>query len=388
MLSELERLTARIAEIAAGAPARRDDPVAWLDAFERLGRVAAAGRLAALDLIDRTRAWQGEGHASMAHWTAERTGTTVGHAVGAVTAAKALSGLTATREALVSGRLSVQQTSEIATAAAADPGSEGALLGEALRSSAIELREKCRMVRVAAAGDDAYERVRRTRYFRHRLEDDGAVRVDARLPAEDAAPLLMRCHADADRRSARARRDGTREPYEAHMADALCVLARSPSDSDAAAAPRTTVMVHVDAAAWERGHARPGERCEIAGVGPTTVAAARRLAARPGGTLKIAARSGGNVTGVVSTGRYVPALVDSALEARDERCVIKGCTRRRGLERDHIVEFSRGGETSVANLQRLCGYHHSLKTHKGWRIVGTPPNCRMVPPKPEPDAPP
>lgn len=196
---------------------------------------------------------------------------------------------------------------------------------------------------------------------------------------------MMYCRADADRRTAQSRREGTIEPHEALMADALCALLARIARGGAAerakdASIRTTVFVHVDLAAWERGSAEPGERCEIAGVGPTSVAAARRLAAQPGGALKIAIRNRGNLSGVVNTGRYIPALVNAAVEARDEMCAVKGCTRRRGLERDHRVEFARGGETSVGNLQRLCEFHHSLKTHLGWRIVGEPPECRMLPP--------
>ena len=238
----------------------------------------------------------------------------------------------------------------------------------------------------SAAGNDAYERIRRTRYLRFQSDPDDAVRVEGRLVPDAAAALMMWCRAEADRRAAIGRRDGTIEPHEALMADALCSLPGTVSSGSAPRAKdaivRSTVYVHVDAAAWERGSASPGERCEIAGVGPTTVAAARRLAAQPGGTLKIAIRDKGNVVGVVNTGRYVPARVGAALEVRDERCVVKGCTRRRGLQRDHIVEYGRGGETSLANLQRVCGYHHDLKTHMGWKIVGEPPNCRIEPPAP------
>lgn len=379
-LSEIEGALARW----AAAPAS-GDASERLNAFERIARVAAAGRMAALAVVERSRVWQGEGHASVAHWMAERTGMTLGHAVGAVTAAKALARQPATRRALTSGTLSVQQASEIAVAAQADQASEAGLLAAAATTSAADLRDRCRMVRVAAAGDDAYQRIRRTRFVRFRSEPDGAIRVDGRLVPEEAAPLMMYCRADADRRAARSRRDGTVEPHEALMADALCALPASagtggPKLRAKDAAVRVTVFVHVDVAAWERGNAEPGERCEIAGVGPTTVAAARRLAAQPGGALKIAIRNGGNLTGVVNTGRYVPALITAALEARDETCAVKGCTRRRGLERDHRTEYARGGETSLRNLQRICAYHHYLKTHLGWRMIGEPPECRMIPP--------
>jgi len=382
-LSLLKRIAAELeGAVGAGRVPADADPVALLDAFERIGRVAEAGRLAALAAVERLRAWQGGGHESVTQWAAERSGVTMGHAIASVKTAKALASAPATRSALAAGRVSVQQAAEIAQAAQADPASEATLLAAASAGTAAELREKCRMVRAAAAGDDEHERVHRTRSLRFRADGPLAVRVDGRMTADQAAPMMVWLQAAADRRAAESRRAGVIEPHEAHMADAFCSMPAKIGSGGSAkdVAVRATVYVYVDQPAWDRGRAEPGERCEIAGVGPTTVAAARRLAAQPGGMLKIAIRNDGNLSGVVNTGRYVPALVRSALEARDERCAIKGCTRRRGLERDHRIEYGRGGPTSLENLHRLCAYHHSLKTHLGWRIEGDPPNCRMIRP--------
>lgn len=417
MLSRLSKIATALEEmVGALAPAALSgaDAVAALDGFERLARLAEAGRLSALARIEQTRVWQGRGHASAAHWAADRTGVTLGHAVGALTTARALSKLPQTRASLVSGDLSPQQTEQIALAARENPASEADLLTAARTMSASELRDRCRMVRVAAAGDEAHTRIHRTRYLRHRIDDlDGASIVTLRTTAEQAAPLIAYCKADADRRAAMARRDGTTEPFEAHLADAVCALpskldvpsgsavgteAGAPGDAAQLApharrrakdrAVRAVVYVHADVTAWERGSAEPGERCEISGVGPTTVAAARRMAAQPGGMLKLAIHNEGNVTGVVNLGRYIPASIDAALKARDVRCVVRGCTRVRGLERDHRTPFTEGGPTSLANLDRPCAYHHYLKTHLGWKIAGEPPNCEMVPPEPLAHAPP
>lgn len=363
--------------------------VAALDLFERVARLAEAGRMMVLPRIDETRAWHGQGHPTVAHWTAARTGTTIGRAVDTLNTAKALTGLPDTRAALIAGAISLHQTHEIALAAGADPTFEHKLLSSAAEKTTSELRDECRMIRTAAAGDEHQEQIRRTRSLRSRLDADGAHLLTLRNTTDAVAPLLAYLHADADRRATQARRDGDHQPYEAHLADALCALpahinAGEHADGAQRAkdrAVRAVVYIHADLTAWERGHTVSGERCHINGTGPTTIAAARRLAAEPGGLLKLAIHNDGNLTGVVSLGRYIPAPINDALNARDTKCIIKDCTRTRRLERDHRTPFAQGGETSITNLGSPCGYHHYLKTHKGWQIAGEPPNCEMIPPE-------
>jgi 5-methylcytosine-specific restriction endonuclease McrA len=72
--------------------------------------------------------------------------------------------------------------------------------------------------------------------------------------------------------------------------------------------------------------------------------------------------------------RIIPAAIRTALEHRDPTCVVPGCNRRRDLEIDHIVPLAHGGPTSLANLARLCRWHHAQKTHHGWRLTGRPGN--------------
>lgn len=65
MCDTLESLAEAIARLVPEPAERLDSSgaVRLVDAFERIGRLAAAGRLAALQAVARTRAWQGEGHA-------------------------------------------------------------------------------------------------------------------------------------------------------------------------------------------------------------------------------------------------------------------------------------------------------------------------------------
>lgn len=142
---------------------------------------------------------------------------------------------------------------------------------------------------------------------------------------------------------------------------------------------RAVVHVHVDAAAYERGHLEPGERCEVAGSGPITVSSARAIAT--GGTIKVVESRGKDVQRVAHLRRTIPAHVRSAVDARYPKCAITACPNRRSLDYDHRVPLPEGGETSIRNLWRLCSVRcHFLKTHRGWVPVLRNGAWELIPP--------
>lgn len=138
------------------------------------------------------------------------------------------------------------------------------------------------------------------------------------------------------------------------------------------------LVVHASYDALMRGYPVGDEVCEIPGLGPVSVAFARFLATD---CLLQVVLTGSDVTVINSQRRYVPAALRAALDARDTECVVPGCHARHHLERDHWgIDFAKGGPTSLANLARLCGYHHFLKTHCGWTLSGGPGRWRFEPP--------
>ena len=331
-----------------------------VDLFSELEKLAVAGRTVAAARVVETRVWRATGATSAAAWLADRAGSTLTQAAATLHAGAGLDALPATKDALLSGELSEAQTTEIAAAALADPSAESSLLCLARSEPLSVLRERARDVRAAAAGDEeATERIRRSRYFRHWTERDGAVRLEARLAPADAAPLI----AEVGARAERLRRRSS-EPLQAHAADALVSLVSGP------AAPRSIVNVHVSAAALERGKTVAGETCRIEGIGPISVADAKRLAVA--GDVRVIEMDGADVGRVSHAGRTIPTRLRTALEARDTTCAVPACSRRQGLEIDHVIPLSEGGRTSLDNLARLCRWHHAQKTHHGWRLTGEP----------------
>ncbi|MDQ4148603.1 MAG: HNH endonuclease, partial [Actinomycetota bacterium] len=121
------------------------------------------------------------------------------------------------------------------------------------------------------------------------------------------------------------------------------------------------VHVRVDHSALVRGHVEPGETCEIPGVGPIPVAAARGFVSDC--FLAAVVADGKDVKAVSHLGRTIPERLKTALVERDPVCVVPGCGEHRDLAFDHIVPVYRRGRTSLHNLARLCRWHHYLKTY-------------------------
>lgn len=351
------------------------DAAELVETFAEIERLANAGRTIAGRAIEKSRLWWQQGYRTPAQWMASRAQTTVGAAVSTLETGRKLEGLPETREAFKAGTLSSFQAGEIARAAAETPDAERSLLDVARTQTVAALRERCREVIAASVGDDdADERIHRSRYLRHWSDADGAVRLDARLTPDAGARLIATIDARSRELRERARRAGAKERREAYAADALVEL----SNQDGSG-PRGVVHVHVDEAAWTRGRTKNGEVCRVSGLGPVSVAAARRLASD--GIVKTVLSDGADVRAVAHLGRTIPARLRTALEARDQTCVVPECDEREGLEIDHIVPMAEGGPTKLDNLARLCRWHHSLKTHRGWRLAAAPGRWEWFRPK-------
>jgi len=169
-----------------------------------------------------------------------------------------------------------------------------------------------------------------------------------------------------------ARRAGRHEPRAAYAADALVALATQ--------GPCKPVegRVTVDSSALARGHTEPGERCEIAGVGPVPVTVAR--AALDDASVAVLVRDGDQISAVSSLKRTIPIKLRRALEARYPTCGVKDCANDQFLEIDHIIPLAEGGRTEIDNLWRPCSHHHALKTYAGWKVVPVDGGLDLVPP--------
>ncbi len=375
--------------VAALEPERLSGPDAakLLELFAEIEKLAVAGRLLAARRVESSNVWRRQGHRSAAAHVAEATGSGLGQAITALEAARQLGTLPATDEAMREGRLSEDQVKEITSAATHQPAMEQELVDAAENQSLNVLKLRCR--RVKATGRDqqaAYDKIRRERYCRHWTDGEGAVRFDARLTPDAGARVVAAIKARTDELEAEARQARCPESRNALAADALVSLvggepAGASGETRRArgterTGPAAMVHVRVDRDALRRGHLEPGEICEIPGIGPIPVEVARELAADS--ILSVLVTDGVDVTAVAHVGRTIPASIRRALVERDPVCVVPDCEVRDRLEIDHVDPLASGGPTSLANLVRLCRWHHYLKTHqrhrlersgRGWRWV-------------------
>ena len=249
--------------------------------------------------------------------------------------------------------------------------------------------------------------MRAGRRWREFLDADGATGIDARLAPDDYAAVsavLDRFQRDVFRQ---ARQSGRRDSPDAYRLDAFVAAMTAAGAATGLTSPAATtgptgtanptgagagagagaandstvrvarppsggrvgvssVVVLVDALALRRGHCQAGERCEVPGVGPVSVAWAHRLLGDA--LVEVLVHDGVDITTYASTTRTVPRSIRTALSIRDQTCVVPGCDRRRGLQIDHRHPYAKGGPTTWDNLNLLCEHHHDHKTHRGARL--------------------
>ena len=374
-----------------------DAAACLVDTFATIERLAGAGKALAARRVADSNLWRGAGERSAAHWLARRSGASVGSAMATLETAARLSELPALDRAVRAGELSGVQANEIASAAAADAGAQAELVGVARTDGVAGLRERCRRVRVAAAPDEMarHRALHASRALRHWNDPDGAGRLDGRFTPEVLAELLAALEPFEAAAFRAARAEGRREGFDAYRADALLALARAGREGTGrrSSGPRTTVHVVIDHAALVRGRAAPGERCEVAGVGPVPVTVVRSML--DDAFLTAVLSDGVDVATVAHLGRRPTAHQRSALVVRDPECVVTGCHVRVGLEIDHVEPWSATRITKLDRLARLCRFHHAQKTHEGYRLEGGPghwrwlkPDGTEVVPRPPPPPPP
>ncbi len=275
--------------------------------FAELTRLGSAGQVLLTPRVAQSDAWKREGHRSPASWVAKATGTGLGDAVATLETAERLQALPETTEALRNGTLSVSQVREIAAAAAARPSAERELLEVATTCTLKGLKDLCRQVRAAAGSAEAenarYEGVRKSRFFRHWSDPDGALRGEFKLTPDDGARMLSSLEMRANELFDQARKAENRESPAAYAADALVDLVTRRSVVGSAKAGGSSAVVHlrVDAGALRRGYVEDGEVCEIPGVGPVPVSTARGLL--PEAFLKVMVTDGVDVLSVCHVGR-------------------------------------------------------------------------------------
>lgn len=381
-----ERLIAGLDPDAVPVP----DALGVWAAFDAIERLGAAGKLLMARRVAEGDTWRQVGAPSAAHHLAGLAGTTLAEARAELDCSKRLPPLPATDAALRAGRLSREQAEAVADGATANPAQEETLLAVAERGSLRELRDTS--LRVKAAADPDPEGTRRRQHAGRELRfgtaADGSWRVFGRATPEDGSRIesLLRPFVDAIFRNARA--EGRREPLAAYRLDALLaalLVAGSAGDDPALATitlPKTRQPTHlailrVDLEALVRGWVEGDETCDIPGVGPVSIPAARELLGNA--TLRLLITRGVDVLNVTHLGRGPTTAQHIALLWAQPGCTVLGCDHRI-VPIDHRQPWVETHHTRLDELDPLCHTHHDRKTRDGWALVEGTGKRAFVPP--------
>ncbi len=348
---------------ASVSPAELDHIVEDSGAIEKTA--ASIGCLAAARRANCGGPKGGERQAADA--LAHATGSTLAEARRALEVGKRMGHQPELWEAARAGHLSRLQAALVSDAIETNPEAGPVLLAKAKASSLSELAAEC--ARAKAARTDVEERRRQvhaSRSLRWYSDAFGTFHLHASGTLEDGAKVVAALRPLTDQAFASARKEGRRERPEAYAFDALVALATS----GGAGTPRGEVVCRVDHSALLRGYAADGEVCEIAGFGPTSVQAVRDVIETGDPFLKAVVTKGKDVVGVAHLGRRPNVHQKTALDWLFPTCAAQGCgTRADFLETDHRVGWARSHITVLDLLDRLCRFHHGLKTYQGWALV-------------------
>jgi hypothetical protein len=317
---------------------------------------------------------------------AKTTGVTSAAAKDAIARGAGLAVHEPTRAAATRGELSPAQASAITDAVAVNSGAEGELLLAAARSSVGELRQECATKKAECQDLEQIERRIHVRRCVRRWRDaERAKHLHATGTKRDMAVIDQALKRGTDQQFKQARHDGVREPLEVYTFDALVGMAKTAIDgtgpSPKRADPvRSLAVLRLDMQALVRGGVEAGEVCEIAGLGPISVATARELLGQS--ILKLVLTNGVEVRNVTHLGRGPNTAQKIALLWEQPMCTREGCGRRARLEYDHSdgYEYRITRHTKLDELEPLCDPDHDLKTYKGWALIQGAGTRPMVPP--------
>lgn len=376
--------------------------------------VALAGELFAaecrfLELIaefDELEGWADGVTRNCAHWLNYRLGIDMGAARERVRVARCLADLPLIRAAFAQGQVSyskVRAMTRVATEA-----NEEFLLTIARHGTAAQLELLCRTWRRVKQADDPEreQRVREERELSWHHDDDGALVIKVRLPADDGAIVLQglaRAMDDAfhtrDRDDTESRSDEASHPKDAdkdvsaetsrsadaagrrprerlavRQADALVALADAYLDrgpGNRSGGDRWQLVVHTDHAALgqpDTAEELPEVPAHLA-EGPPLASSVLRAIACDTSTIEVTHDTEGRIIGIGRKDRTIPWWLRRRLVARDLGCQFPGCTNSRWVDGHHIWHWADGGPTDLWNLILLCRSCHRRVHAEGIQIA-------------------
>ena len=330
--------------------------------------------------FDQEKLWNLWGICSCAHWLNWKCGIGMNAAREKVRVARALGELPQISESFSKGELSYSKVRAMTRVATVE--NEDYLLSIAHHGTAHHVESlvakyrRARRLHESKTSDEQYQ----DRSLKIQYDDDGALIIKGRFPAEQGAMILKALQRAMDRAAAEdAEADvtaETRQPFSVHRADALAEMAESYLANGPAAsstADRYQVMLHVSAETLQED-TDPDVTAETSTPldeeishledGPHVSAETSRRICCDSSVSPIVTGHSGEPLSIGRKSRVIPPPMRRALRTRDDGCRFPGCTHKHFIDGHHIRHWADGGETSLDNLVLLCRHHHRL-VHEG-----------------------
>jgi hypothetical protein len=217
------------------------------------------------------------------------------------------------------------------------------------------------------------ERAMRTaRYLRLTPQSDGMTRLSGLLDPESAAIVVATFDAvTSPRRDERTTEQITVDAF----VELVRIGAAAAPDIVGAQRPAVRVLVTDDDLTRGAGFGHiEGQRSPI-----SIATVERELCDR--GTVVLDVDTTGQVINVGRSHRLFTARQRIGLAVRDGGCRFPGCERPPSwCEAHHIIPWSHGGRTDLADGILLCRHHHLLLHDNGWRVTRSESDYFLVPP--------
>jgi uncharacterized protein DUF222 len=318
--------------------------------------------------FDMSGEYATDGALSVTAWLKWKCKLSGGAAAERVEIGKHLERLPKTEEAFAHGQLGYQHIAVLARTAenlgaAAVRAEEGSLLKAAqsmdpgqFTTVAKNFEHRVDAAAALAETNRAYQR----RYLHISEPQGGVVRLDGLLDAEGGATV----------RAALARlMKPTTDDQRTHgqrCADALVEFCRQvPGSKRGSSGPRPQLIIRASPDTLAGITGAPAGELEGGGTVPAETV---QRHACDSALVRMTGRTELDHE-LNHASRTLPTSTRRALEARDRHCVWPGCSRPLGwCDGHHLVWWTRGGETSLANLALLCRPHHRLVHEGGWSL--------------------
>jgi hypothetical protein len=308
--------------------------------------------------FDNAGYWELSGLISCAHWLNFKCGIGMNAAREKVRVAHALAELPKISEAFERGELSYSKAR--AMTRIADKESEDFLLMIARHGTAFHVEKLVsKYSRVKKLRETQYANEQHaSRELNYFYDDDGALVINARLPAEQGALVVKALEMAVERQfhvDDVSAETSVHDSLPARRADAIAEVAETylnTEPSQASTADRYQVVVHVTA---ETSHIEDG---------PHVSAETSRRIGCDSSIVRLTEDQEGNPLSIGRRSRTIPPSIRRALRFRDRGCRFPGCTNSKFVDGHHIKHWADGGETSLDNLVQLCRHHHRL-VHEG-----------------------